>query len=177
MQQTAERLGLSEEAAEWKKRATALRRSFRIRFIRPDGGITYFINKTGFPEQRREILGTAFAVLHGLVEEEEAVEAFKGYPQAWWGVPLFTPFYEDGATYHNNSAWPFANSFFLRAKAYATGIDTLPYELALLVRSCHGDTFHEWTNAFTCKPSGKSAQLWTIGPFLRAAAQTGKLKT
>ncbi len=176
METCAKRLQLNDEAVEWADKAAALRQSFRAGFIRSDGGITYFLHEDGHPEPRREALGTAFAVLHDLLDKDEAIAAFKNYPEAWWGVPLFTPFYDTDATYHNNSAWPFVNSFYLRAKARATGMDTLPYELALLVRSCHGDTFHELTSARNGAPSGKEAQLWTIGPFLHAAALTGTVE-
>ncbi len=173
MSRCAERLGLQAEADAWSLKAKELRQSYRKNFIRPDGSIIYYIHADGMPEPRREALGTALAVLLGLLDNSEGAAAFKDYPEYWWGIPLFTPFYDTEASYHNHSSWPFVNSFYLRAKAQATGCDTLPQELALLVRSCHGDTFHEWIRSHDHKPSGKEAQLWTLGAFLGAAAKTG----
>ena len=175
MARCAQRIGRLAEADMWQSRATTLRKTFRERFIRSDGGVTYFLHEDGRPEPRREALGTALTVSLGLLSEDEAADAFTNYPEEWWGVPLFDPFYDTEATYHNNSAWPFVNAFYLRAKAKATGQDTLPYELALLVRSCRRDTFHEWTHALTREPSGKSAQLWTLAAFLGAAEKMGKV--
>ncbi|MBN2713068.1 MAG: hypothetical protein JXR97_11655 [Planctomycetes bacterium] len=173
MASLAKRLGKEEEHGDWERRAEKLRNAIRVKLLHPDGTVSYFKHEDQHLEQRQHCLATAFAVICGVLDGEAARDAVKDYPVAWWGVPLIYPFFPNGKCYHNNSAWPFCDAFFLRAREKALGIDESARELALLARSCRGDTFHEWTNFHTKIPSGKSAQLWTIAPFIGRCCSMG----
>ncbi len=173
MAAAARRLGRSEDATAWNTRAEALGDAIRKKLIRPDGTIIYFIDQEGVMEDRQHTLATAFAVILGVVEAEQALRAILPYPVRWWGVPLIHPFYEHQATYHNNSAWPFSDAFLLHAREIATGQDESLRGIAMMLRSCRGDTFHEYTDARTGQPCGKPAQLWTIGGFVGMCYRAG----
>jgi len=166
MAEAARHLGRPAEAEMWSRRAGDLRRSIRARLLLPGGRFAYFLHENGAVEEREHCLATAFAILHGVLEGEAAIRACRNYPIHWWGVPLFHPFYPNQEYYHNNSSWPFASAFFLRAREKALGTDESEVELALIARSCRGDTFHEWCAANTHTFFGQPAQLWTIGPFI-----------
>lgn len=166
MAQAARRCGHPVEAGEWRTRAAGLRGAIRSQMLQPDGAVTYFLHRDGHPEPRAHALATAFAVLLNVIDGETAVRACRHFPVAWWGVPLFHPFYPNGECYHNNSSWPFASAFFLRAREKALGEDESMREIALIIRSCRGDTFHELIGAFEKLPRGKPAQMWTAGPFI-----------
>nr|MDA3872948.1 hypothetical protein [Kiritimatiellia bacterium] len=165
MAETAARLG-KPDADSWKHRAAALKRAIREQLITPEGTLAYFMHEDGHLESRQHCLATALAVWVDVVEGGEAVRALEAYPVTWWGVPLLHPFYDNEDCHHNNTAWPFCDAFFLRAREKALGVDETEREVALLARSCRGGTFREYTNALTKGPMGKEAQLWTLAPLL-----------
>lgn len=175
MARAARTLGKDEEAEQWGARAAQLKRAIRTRMLHPDGTFAYFRHADKHLEQRQHCLGTAFAILCGILDDEEAKQAIENYPVTWWGVPLFHPFYPNGECYHNNSAWPFCDAFFLRARQKALGVDETGRQLALLAKSCRGDTFHEWTSALCKSALGKPAQLWTLGSFIGCCVNAGYL--
>lgn len=175
MERTANRLGHAVVAERWRSRAEEIRRAFRSRLIAPDGTISYFAHGDKQLEQREHALATAFPILFDLLDAEESRAAIQRYPVTWWGVPLIHPFYPSDHIYHNQSAWPFADAFFLRAREKALGVDETGRELALLARSCRGDTFHEWTSAFDKLPKGVPATLWTLGAFVGRCVRAGWL--
>jgi hypothetical protein len=166
MAKAAEKTGRQSEAEEWVRRADGIRSAIRSQLILPDGRVSYFKHEGGFLEQREHCLGTAFAILLGVLEGADAVAAISGYPVPWWGVPLLEPDYPNSQTYHNSSTWPFATAFFLRARELALGTDEAERELAMVARSCRHDTFHEWASAFDKRFHGEPAQLWTLGAFI-----------
>ncbi|MCX7015045.1 MAG: hypothetical protein NTW86_21240, partial [Candidatus Sumerlaeota bacterium] len=113
MADCAGRLGLEVEAAAWLGRATALKAAIRRELRRPDGTFAYYKDRHGRLADRRAALGSAFAVLLGIVEGQEAKAALAGYPVTDAGIPLFHPFFPPTArTYHNQSSWPFVDTFF-----------------------------------------------------------------
>ncbi|MEX2606094.1 MAG: hypothetical protein WD708_02015 [Kiritimatiellia bacterium] len=164
------------DAGIWRHRADALKQAIREQLITPEGTVAYFMHEDGQLEPRQHCLASALAVSVEVVEGEEAVRALETYPVTWWGVPLLHPFYENGDCHHNNTAWPFCDAFFLRAREKAFGVDETVRELALLARTCRGGTFREYTNAFTKGPMGKEAQLWTLAPLLGRCHMRGWIR-
>lgn len=162
----AARAGEAAEARAWQERADRLRRAIRTGLMAPDGTPAYFMHPDGHLEQHQHTLATAFAVLHGVLTGPEARQAVEAFPLTWWGAPLIHPFYPNGQFYHNQSSWPFSDAFLLRARELALGSDETGRELALLARSCRGDSFHEWIPANTKLPQGQPACLWTAAAFL-----------
>jgi len=151
----------------------AIRRQLR----REDGTLSYFKDKQGVLQERREALGCALAVLSGVVTGGEATAALKDYPVTDGGVPLFHPFFPEPDWYHNNSSWPFVDTFFLKALEVFDGVDRSAQNAALLARTCIGNgSFHEVTDYRTRAVRGSGSQLWTAAAFLDTCRRAGLVK-
>ena len=175
MAEACSRVGKNAEAENWKEKADALKKSI-IRELRfPDGTFAYFKDRHGKREPRRECLGTALAVLFRIVEQEEAEAALRDYPITDAGIPLLEPFYPNDLFYHNNSAWPFAETFFIKGLEQSDGKDRTPLNAALLARSCTSEgTFCEVIDYRTGHVRQKaSSQLWTAAAFLDTCVRGG----
>ncbi len=174
MADAARRLGATDEAAQWSTRAADLKAAIRQELLEPDGTFTYYKAADGTLSEQREALGTALAVLAGIVTGEEAQRAVAGYPVTSSGVPIFWPFFPDDSCYHNNAAWPFVDTFFLWALEKATGQDQKPHLLALLARTCNAQgTFFELADFRDGRVKGSSRQLWTAASFINVCMRTG----
>jgi hypothetical protein len=146
----------------------------REKLRHPDGTFAYFRHPDGTLEERREALGTALAVLVGVVEGEKAKAAVESFPISDAGAPLFVPFWAWEHTYHNNSSWPFTDAFLLKAREKSLGIDETGRFLTLMARTCRNDlTFAEVVNFHTRQPYGSSACLWTASAFLGRCLEAG----
>ncbi|MBI2392621.1 MAG: hypothetical protein HYV09_23755 [Deltaproteobacteria bacterium] len=67
------------------------------------------------PVTRFDALGTALAVLHGVLPAADAKDAVATYPHVARGVPVIWPQQKDTKIYHNRSTWPFVTAYFARA--------------------------------------------------------------
>jgi len=174
MKAAAKKLGHDEAAAEWSDRAMRLKTAIQKELRFEDGTLAYYKDVDGKLEPRREALGAALAVLFEVVEGDEARKALKDYPVSDAGVPLMFPFYDDERFYHNNSAWPFVDTFFLWACEKATGEDRTAENAALLARTCAVDgTFHELVNYQAKEISGSGHQLWSAAGFVNLCQRAG----
>ncbi len=176
MSQASEQMNKPEEAKRWRTEAETLRQAIRDHLRFEDGSFSYFKYPNGRLEPRREALGTALAVICGVVEGEDAIKALANYPVTWRGVPIFSPFYPWEKSYHNNASWPFVDTFFLWAREIAEGQDYTGMNAALLARTCIGQgSFHEVVNWQTAEPRGPS-QLWSASAFVNVCLRAGVLK-
>ncbi len=173
MGKTADKLGLEEEAQEWMRRAENLKKAIRESLRSPDGTFCYFKHRDGHLENRREVLGTAFCVLNGIVEGQEAKDALKDYPITAFGAPLIFPYYENDRVLHNNSAWPFADTFLLLATEKAYGIRLVNLNLQIMVNDSVNGHIGEFRNMILNQMCGAKAQLWSISGFLNACIRGG----
>jgi hypothetical protein len=122
------------EQMQWLSRAQILKIAIKKTFTKSDGTLAYYKDRHGEIMPNRPILGTAFAVIFGIVEGDAAKKAYDGYPTTDRGIPLFFP-YIDNKGAHNQASWPFCSTFFLWGKAIADGKDHTAYNAALLSRS------------------------------------------
>ena len=175
MASASARLGLKSESSRWKKQAKALRVAIRKEFRNKDGTFAYYKDRHGNLEQRREALGTALAVITGVVSGRDARTALDGYPVSSAGVPLFLPFFPTPRWYHNNSSWPFVDTFFLRAWEQAYHVDRTGLNAALLARTCRGGAFHEVVDYRTSAIKGSVNQLWSAAGFIDVCHRAGLL--
>lgn len=196
MAELAEGLGRHEEARCWGDRRDALVAAIRRELRFPDGTFSYFKHADGRLEQRREALGTAFTVLLGVVDGPDATAALADYPVTGKGVPIFHPFFDREAWYHNNSSWPFVDTFFFMALEQSDGVDRSEQNLAVLARTCVNDdlvgrwkfdengelregrrydpgSFHELTDFRTGDIKGSANQLWTAAAFIGTCFRAG----
>lgn len=174
MARAAEHLGKNSEAAVWRDRAENVKQAIRRELRHEDGYLAYYKDKHGVLTDRREALGSALAVLCGIVSGSETELALGGYPVTDCGAPLFHPFFDSGRWYHNNSSWPFVDTFFLQAMDKADGRRRDAFNAALLARSCTGaGTFHEVVDYRTGEPKGSKRQLWTAASFVDVCRRAG----
>ena len=145
----------------------------------PDGTFTYFKDRNGKVLPNQHNLGTAFAILFGIVKGEAARKAIDNYPSNQYGTPLINPFLGDGKGDHNAAAWPFCDTFFLQAKEIADKQDYTGYNAALLARTMGTKfsdkrdkewggfgSFHEKVPLPSGLISGSGSQLWTSAAFM-----------
>jgi len=170
----SEKFGYEKEAEKWEVRAAYLRKAIRDNLLNSDGTFSYFKDKNGNLQPRREALGSALSVLMEIVEGEEARAALKDYPLTDAGVPLFHPFFPEDNWYHNNSSWPFVDTFFIKALEKSDGKDRTEINAALLARTCVDDgTFHEVVDFRDKKVLGSGSQLWTAASFIDVCFRAG----
>jgi len=175
--EAAARLNRASESRQWLERCDRLKESIRRHLRRADGTFSYFKDKNGALQDRRDALGSALAVLSGVVAGAEATAALKDYPVTDGGVPLFHPFFPENDWYHNNSSWPFVDTFFLKALEMTDGMDRSALNAALLARTCIGNrTFHEVTDFRTREVKGSGGQLWTAASFVDTCRRAGLVK-
>ena len=167
MSNACEKTGKAEEAKEWAAKAEALKTAIVKELSFDDGTLAYFKSREGQLEPRREALGTALSVITGVVEGEAAQKVMANYEVSWHGVPLLNPFYPWKGYYHNNTSWPYVDTFFLWAKEMVDGKDYTDLNAALLARTCvDTGSFHEVTNWTTREPYGSGSQLWSAAGFI-----------
>lgn len=170
----AARLNQVAESRQWRERCERLKQAIRTHLRRADGTFAYFKDKNGVLQERRDALGSALAVLSGVAVGAEAKAALKDYPVTDGGVPLFHQFFPENDWYHNNSSWPFVDTFFLKALEVSDGIDRTAQNAALLARTCVGNrTFHEVTDYRTREVKGSGGQLWTAAAFVDTCRRAG----
>lgn len=173
MAEAARRVGKPEEAPTWERQADKLKNAIRNELRFDNGTFSYFKHKDGELEQRREVLGTAFPVLFGIVESEDAKSALAGYPITSCGAPLLHPFYDNEKVLHNNSMWPFADTFLLLAFEKAYGESYVEENLLIMINSVKNGHLYEFRNLLTNQMSGSVAQLWTIVGFVNTCIRGG----
>ncbi|MFW5839561.1 MAG: MGH1-like glycoside hydrolase domain-containing protein [Planctomycetota bacterium] len=175
LSRAARELGLKQAAAEWSARAEKLRQAMHALLRREDGTFEYFLDRHGNPAGRRDALGSALAVLAGVVLGVDAMEVVGDYPISDIGAPLFEPFYSRDDFYHNNTSWPYVDTLLLWARQRATGRDDeLPRNAALLARTVRdGGTFHEVVDYRTGQVRGSGSQLWSAAGFVNVCLRAG----
>ena len=178
MAESATKLGYADEATTWRRRAEALRAAILQHLRNKDGTFVYYRGGDGSGGTRREALGTALAVLSGLVEGDHARRALAGYPVTVRGVPIFHPFFDFEQAYHNHTAWPFVDAFFClawqRAFGHATGSATVALTARTLING--PPTFREVVGFHDGVVDGSHHQLWTAAGFLGAGLRDGWLR-
>lgn len=167
MATAAKELDHPEDARRWSAAASDLVSAIRRELAREDGALAYLKDRWGHLAPRRGALGIALAVLSGVVTGEEAAAAVQGYPVTDAGVPLLHPFYNRDDFYHNNSSWPFVDTFFLKGLETIDGVSRTAQNAALLARTCRGDgTFHEVVDFRDKTIQGSGSQLWSAAAFI-----------
>ena len=178
------------EKQSWLDRATALKVAIKKEFTKSDGTLGYYKDRQGTIMPNREILGTAFAVIFGVVDGVAARAAYDGYPATDKGIPLFFPFIPGNSGPHNQASWPFCDTFFLWGKSIAYGEDYADYNAALLGRSLGtaiksketGEgkawdagfgSFHEKTILPSGLIDGSGHQLWSAAAYINVCIRAG----
>lgn len=175
----ANKCNLPQESKAWNAKAEALKKAILKELRLPDGTFTYFKDRNGKVMPNQHNLGTAFAVLFGIVKGKDAKKAIDNYPSNQYGTPLIYPFLGEGTGDHNAAAWPFCDTFFLQAKEIADGKDYTGYNAALLARTMGTKlsekrdkewggfgSFHEKVSLPSGLILGSGSQLWTSAAYM-----------
>ena len=177
MAEACKHLEKFDEEKEWQTKALKLKKSILKELSLGNGTYSYFKDKYGTLQPRRDALGSALMVLTGIVTGDDAKNCLANYPETWAGIPILYPFYPWKTVYHNNTAWPFVDTFFLWAKEMAYGKDFKNYNAALVARTCFdGQTFRELVNFNTKEPYRSTSQLWTASSFLNICLRSSQPK-
>lgn len=185
--EAAEKSGQSAEKIEyWNNRAAGLKTAILKELMLPDGTLTYYKDRYGNVMINQHNLGTAFAIIFGIVEGEEAKIAIKDYPVTDRGIPLIYPFLTDNQGPHNQASWPFCSTFFLWAKEIAENKDYTDYNAALLARTMGTQlaenrdkdwggfgSFHEKVQLPSGIIDGSGQQLWTSAAYINVCLRAG----
>jgi len=129
---------------------------------------SYVIDQYGKLHHYQEGLGNSFAILFGIIDENEAAKVIENIHISDYGLasiyPDFDYFTPDKPGRHNNIVWPFINGFWSLACKKA-GRDDIFYNelknlasLAIDEDNGNGD-FREIYNPYTGKPDGG----WQLG--------------
>lgn len=178
MANAAQKCNLPEESKAWNQKAKALKVAIIKELMLPDGTFTYYKDRYGKVMPNQHNLGTAFAIIFGIVEGKAAKKAIDNYPTSEFGTPLQYPFMENKGD-HNQASWPFCDTFFLIAKEIADGKDYTGYNAAVLARTMGTKldpkknpewggfgSFHEKVQLPSGLISGSGSQLWTSAAFM-----------
>ena len=183
----------AKEKQQWLDRAAALKAAILKEFTKPDGTLAYYKDRHGEIMPNRDILGTAFAAIFGIVEGDAAKKAYEGYPDTDKGLPLFSPFIPGNSGPHNMASWPFCDTFFLWGKSLVDGGDYTDQNAALLGRSLgtairpkkakEGEewdagfgSFHEKIPLPDGLIDGSGHQLWSAAAFVNVCVRAGLVK-
>lgn len=187
MSEAAKESGQPVEISDsWAKRAENLKSAILDELILPDGTLTYYKDRYGNVMLNQHNLGTAFAVIFGVLEGEDADRAIRDYPMTDRGIPLIYPFLTDNQGPHNQASWPFCSTFFLWAKEVAEGRDFTDYNAALMARSLGTKlaenrnknwggfgSFHEKIQLPSGIIDGSGQQLWSSAAFMNVCLRAG----
>lgn len=179
MANAAEKNNLPKEAQNWNARAENLKKAIKQELVLPDGTLTYYKDRYGNLMKNQHNLGTAFVILFGILEGDDANKAIDLYPMTDKGTPLIHPFLTDNKGDHNMASWPFCDTFFIQAKEIVDKKDYTGYNAAILARTLGTKlsekrnknwggfgSFHEKVELPGGLISGSGQQLWTSAAFI-----------
>jgi hypothetical protein len=174
MAETCREISRVQEALEWEYKAEKLKEAIRKNLMMANGNLAYFKDKNGKLHEKIEALGSAMAILFEIQSQEEAKKSLENLKTTWVGTPLLQPFFEGDKPYHNNSSWPYVDTFMLMAKEKIEGKDYTGLNAALLARTCvKNKGFHEVVNFSTRQPFGSGGQLWSAASFVNVCLRAG----
>ncbi|WP_026777289.1 hypothetical protein [Polaribacter sp. Hel_I_88] len=179
MANAAKKNNLFDEAKTWENKAINLKKAIKKELVLPDGTLTYYKDRNGHLMKNQHNLGTAFTILFGILEGDDAKKAIDLYPMTDKGTPLIHPFLEDNEGDHNRASWPFCDTFFIQAKEITDQKDYTGYNAAILARTLGTKisdkrkknwggfgSFHEKVELPGGLISGSGQQLWTSAAFI-----------
>ena len=122
--------------------------------------LNYLIDQNGKVHTHQEGLGNAFAILFGVVSQEEAKELVDQVYVSPYGLPSIYPcfqrFSKEKPGRHNVMVWPFVNAFWAEAALRSDRADKFVFELENLTDLVLSSEkcFYEIYNCYNGKVSG-----------------------
>lgn len=135
------------------------------------------------PVRRRDLLGTALAILSGTIDETEGRRALSAYPHFALGAPVIAPQQQLTPIYHDRAEWPFVTAYEALAAREVRHAGAMTHALRTLV---HGAALglsnvenHEVPTGLPYVADGaysgpvvsSQRQLWSVAGFVGAIAR------
>ena len=147
--------------SSYLEKANLLRQHIRQYLWNPEENkLYYLVDHAGKVHRHQEGLGTAFAILFGVVSQAEAAELIDQIYVSPYGLPSIYPcfkrFSKEKPGRHNVMVWPFVNAFWAEAALQSGRADKFVFELENLTQLVESsqDCFYEIYNCYTGKVSG-----------------------
>lgn len=138
MQKMSEVLGQDKAAADYRRKAEALKKAINASLWMEDKGYyaNFLYGRNGLSlSERSETLGESLCVLFGIADGKRAAKVISSMPAGEFGPPIFYPQIASQGDYHNNAVWPFVTSFWGKAAIEAGNEAALLHALACNVRT------------------------------------------
>ena len=167
--------------------AASLREAIARRFAVPGTPLLSSFRPTGLdagPARRFDLLGSALAVLSGVVTDERARALVAAYPHVPAGPPVVWPHEADVPIYHNRAIWPFVTAYWLRAARMVRNDAAVNLGVLSLVRAAarnlsHMENFEFLTGQPWVDDGPRSGpvvnsqrQLWSVAGYLSMVQDT-----
>ena len=181
----AETLGEKASVKVYRQKARSLRKQIRAYlYNKVSGRLYYLVDGYGKVHTHQEGLGTAFAILFGVVTPKEAATIIQNTHVTAYGLPSIYPhfarFDDEHPGRHNLIVWPFVNAFWADACQQCGRRDIFKNELlnlANLAVNKSNNCFYEIYNSLTGEQDGGwqqgshwgsvHDQTWSATGFLR----------
>lgn len=180
--EVASELGRAEEASRYAEWSAALKIAINEQLYDPQSGqyaaYLYTDLRTAIPTERRDLLGSALAILLGVADLAQARRIIAGYPTGRHGPPVVWPQEPGIPIYHNHAIWPFVTAYWIRAARLAGNTAAVENGIESLIRgtSRHLSNMEnlDWvTGAAHAKVNGiegptinSRRQLWSVAGYL-----------
>ncbi len=183
----AEQRGDQRLAHRYRGWAVSLRGAMARRFAVPGTPLLSSFRPTGLdagPARRFDLLGSALAVLSGVVTGERARALVAAYPHVPAGPPVVWPQEQGVPIYHNRAIWPFVTAYWLRAARLVRNDAAVNLGVLSMVRAAarnlsHMENFEFLTGQPWVDDGPRSGpvvnsqrQLWSVAGFLSVVQDT-----
>lgn len=156
----------------FKAKGEALRNSIlKHLYDEKQGKLNYLVDHEGTVDPSQEGLGLAYAIIFGVLNQEQALKVTKQAQVSKFGItsvyPDFPRYSPEKPGRHNNILWPMVNGFYAQATIVAGNKEAFEKELnGLIFLALHGERgkfqFWEIYNPYTGYPDGgwQSNRTW-----------------
>lgn len=157
----AGKFGTEKEVKDYLQKAETLKQSVRRHLFDADAGrLDYLIDGHGTTHHFQEGLGMAFAIMFGVVNENEARKIVDKAYVGPYGLPSVYPsfkrFSKERPGRHNVLVWPFVNAFWAEAALNVGRTDKFVFELENMCNLVldSKECFYEIYDTYTGKVCG-----------------------
>ncbi len=164
--------GCAEEAEGYDKQAAELANAIRGAFhVSKTAGYGMYCTRDGVLDPRADALGTALAVLSGMLGEG-AQSTLENLPRSSYGTPVFAPYKRElKEAYHNRAIWPFVEAFVMLAHASEMDANGVEFSMVNLLRAAlmngsNKENYHAQTGQADATLQNSDSQLWSAAGML-----------
>lgn len=180
LQQTA-------DAARYQAWAQSLKTTIHSAFYLSGWGMHSTMKTTlleDAPVAKFDLLGQSLAILEGVVQGAEALQAVSSYPASPMGPPVYWPQQPLIPIYHNRAIWPFVTAYWAQAARRVGHAESLAHSIRSLVRAAALNLSNmenlEWMTGKNSAADGAYSgpvvnsrrQLWSVAGYVSSVAES-----